>query len=141
DGGGDIAVAGLKHGRPWRVAIRHPRKELAELLAVVELSDTAIVTSGDYENYRIFNDQRFHHILDPRTGKPAQGCQSVTVTAPMTELADALATAAFVLGPEQGLNLILQYPKTDALIVDAAGRFHMTDRFKTMVDLKHSPAP
>jgi thiamine biosynthesis lipoprotein len=141
DGGGDIAVAGLKHGRPWRVAIRHPRKKPTELLTVVELSDAAIVTSGDYENYRIFNDQRFHHILDPRTGKPAQGCQSVTVTAPLTELADALATAAFVLGPEQGLKLILQYPNTDALIVDANGRFHMTDLFKTMDDLRQSPAP
>ena len=141
DGGGDIAVAGLKHGRPWRVAIRHPRKESADLLTVVELSQASIVTSGDYENYRIFNDQRFHHILDPRIGKPAQGCQSVTVTAPLTELADALATAAFVLGPEQGLNLILQIPNADALIVYADGKLHMTDRFKTMVDLRHAPAP
>ena len=134
-----MLVRGRRVDRPWRVGVRHPRR--AGLLAVVESTGGAVVTSGDYENYRIFNDQRFHHILDPRTGKPAQECQSITVIAPQTELADALATAAFVLGPEKGLNLILHFPNTDALIVDSKGRFHMTDLFKTMNDLRQSPVP
>jgi thiamine biosynthesis lipoprotein len=130
DGGGDIVVAGQNHGRPWRVAVRHPRKSLPELLTTVELSDAAIVTSGDYERFRILNGRRYHHILDPRTGEPAEGCQSVTVIAPLAESADALATAAFVLGPEKGLNLIARQTNTAALIVDTLGQLHMTDNFE-----------
>lgn len=139
DGGGDISVSGLKHGRPWRVAIRHPRKAPTDFLAVAEMSNAAIVTSGDYENFRWVDGRRYHHILDPRTGMPATGCQSVTVVAPLAESADALATAAFVLGPEEGLNLIRQHAETEALMVDASGKVHMTDGFRHVVQMNENP--
>jgi thiamine biosynthesis lipoprotein len=97
------------------------------------MSDGAIVTSGDYENFRIHQGVRYHHILDPRTGKPANGCQSVTVIAPLAETADALATAVFVLGPAEGLRLIREQPQTEVMLMDAQGQVHITEGFNSAV--------
>ena len=136
NGGGDIYVAGLNFGRPWRLGIRHPRKGRQTLLAALDLSDAALVTSGDYEQGRIIDGQRIHHILDPRTGAPAQPCQSVSVIAPTAESADALATTVFILGPEEGLKLIADRPDTDTLIVDQDGRLWMTPGFKAKAQFR-----
>ncbi len=130
DGGGDILVAGAKFGEAWRLGIQHPRNARNDLMAALELADAALVTSGDYEQGRVIDGQRIHHILDPRTGRPAQRCQSVSVIAPDAESADALATTLFVLGPEKGLQLIASRPRTEALIVDAEGALWMTEGFK-----------
>ncbi len=98
DAGGDLYLGGRNpRGEPWRVGIRHPRRE-GELLASIPVSGQAVCTSGDYERPR--------HILDPRTGAPSGGVASVTVVASGAMLADALATAAFVLGPDQGIALL-----------------------------------
>ncbi|MEI9811508.1 MAG: FAD:protein FMN transferase [Acidobacteriota bacterium] len=98
DAGGDLYFGGLNpQGEPWSVGIRHPRN-LGELIDRLRLSNQAICTSGDYE--------RGPHILDPRTNAPATAVASATVVAPKAMLADALATAAFVLGPEQSIPLL-----------------------------------
>jgi thiamine biosynthesis lipoprotein len=98
DAGGDLYLSGRNpHGAPWSVGIRHPRRE-RELVRTLRLSNQAVCTSGDYERGR--------HILDPRTGQPADRVASVTVIAPSAMLADALATAAFVLGPERGIEFL-----------------------------------
>ena len=93
----------------------------------LELSDTAIVTSGDYERFFIADGVRYHHILDPATGQPARGCQSVTVLAPTAAEADACSTAAFVLGPEKGVAFLRGRPGVRGVIVGADGRMHWTD--------------
>ncbi len=129
DGGGDIYVAGRKHGRPWRLGIRHPREGRDSLLATLALSDAALVTSGDYERSRVIDGVRVHHIVDPRTGRPTTLCQSVSVIAPDAETADALATAVFVLGPREGLKLIAGKERTEALVVDAEGQLWTTEGF------------
>ena len=96
--GGDVYMGGANsHGEPWRIGIRHPRLP-DEIVAALLVSNQAVCTSGDYE--------RPDHILDPRHGNPARSVASATVVAPTALLADALATAAFVLGPEQGIELI-----------------------------------
>ncbi|HHX86802.1 MAG TPA: FAD:protein FMN transferase, partial [Firmicutes bacterium] len=77
----------------------------------------AIVTSGDYERAFEQEGQRYHHILDPHTGYPASRLISVTVIAPSATEADALSTAVFVLGPEQGLKLIESLPGVEAILV------------------------
>lgn len=124
--GGDIYANGRNDGgRLWWVAIRHPR-DLTENLAVLPVANLAVVTSGDYERYLTIDGRMYCHILDPRTGWPARGCQSVTVMAPTTGRADALATALFVLGPQRGLALAERLPQTEALIVDADGGLHLT---------------
>ena len=98
DAGGDLFLGGCNAlGAPWRVGIRHPRRE-NELIASLLVSDQAVCTSGDYE--------RGEHILDARTGTWAGLAASATVVAPTAVVADALATAAFALGPAGGLDLL-----------------------------------
>jgi len=104
--GGDISAFGERAGGgPWTIGVQHPRAP-GELFAVLELQDGAVATSGDYERYFVVDGVRYHHILDPKTGRPARGLVSVTVTAPSCVLADAYATAVFVLGPERGMALL-----------------------------------
>ncbi|MBX6770171.1 MAG: FAD:protein FMN transferase [Chloroflexi bacterium] len=99
--GGDLFVrGGNADGVPWRIGIRHPR-QTEHLIATLQLHDQAVCTSGDYERRTAENQD--HHILDPRTGAPASGVISVTVIAPSAMVADALGTAAFVLGPARGI--------------------------------------
>jgi thiamine biosynthesis lipoprotein len=117
DAGGDIYAGGCNAGgAPWSVGIRHPRHEdrLVESLAV---SNLAVCTSGDYE--RRSPDGEGHHILDPRTGTSATDVASVTVIAPTAMAADALATAAFALGPDAGIHL-LERQGVDGLIISPA---------------------
>ncbi|HYL39668.1 MAG TPA: FAD:protein FMN transferase [Bryobacteraceae bacterium] len=108
DAGGDLYLGGCnRDGAPWRVGIRHPRRD-NELICLLRASNQAVCTSGDYE--------RGPHILDPRTGTPVGSAASVTVVAPNAMLADALSTAAFVLGPAEGIAL-LDRMGVDGLIV------------------------
>lgn len=138
DGGGDIFAAGLKFGSPWRLGIQHPRAARDDLMAALDLTDAALVTSGDYEQGRDIEGHRIHHILDPRTGRPADQCRSVSVIAPDAESADALATTVFVLGPLDGLQLIATRPQTEALVVGADGRLLMTAGFRAKAQFARS---
>jgi thiamine biosynthesis lipoprotein len=105
DAGGDLFVAGCNPaGAPWSIGIRHPRID-GQLIDAVRVSDMAVCTSGDYER-RSSTELDDHHILDPRTSSAATALASVTVAAPTAIVADALATAAFVLGPADGLGLL-----------------------------------
>ena len=83
---------------------------------------TAGSTSGDYERFFVEDGVRYHHILDPDTGRSATGAWSVTILGPATTFTDGLSTSVFVLGPERGLELIDRLPGIDAIIVDASGR-------------------
>ncbi len=127
--GGDMYLLGLhselqgRPERPWRIGIQHPRHK-ETLLETVQVSDRAVVTSGDYERFFEEDGVRYHHIFDPQTGLPARGCQSVTIIADSVALADALATAVFVLGPAAGLQLLTQYPTAEGLVVAADGTLH-----------------
>ena len=118
---GDILIAGTKGRKePWTVAIKHPRNSQA-FVGIVKLGEPgrklAIVTSGDYERFFEQGGKRYHHILDPATGYPAMGLASVTVIAPTCTEADALSTAAFVLGPERGLALLESRPGVEGLLI------------------------
>ncbi len=126
--GGDLYVAGTRGDRPWRVGIQHPR-DPGRFLRVVAPAEGALVTSGDYERFYEWEGRRIHHILDPRTGYPAPGCQSVTVWAPTATDADALSTAVFVLGPEEGLALLEREPGVEGLVVAADGSVRETPGF------------
>ena len=101
--GGDLYLGGCNpDGEPWSIGIRHPRQE-RQLIDSLRVSNRAVCTSGDYE--RRSPDDSGHHILDPRRGSSANEVSSVTVIGPTAMLADALATAAFVLGPTDGIQL------------------------------------
>lgn len=124
DAGGDLLAFGDKEdGRPWTIVIADPLHP-DEVFARLDLTDRAVVTSGDYERYVTIDGVRYSHILDPRTGWPARGVSSATVIAPDAELADALATATFVLGVDEGLTLIDHLRGVEAVLVDDAGKLH-----------------
>ncbi len=118
--GGDTRVIGDRRGQPWIVGIRHPRAA-DEVVTRLPLVDEAISTSGDYERYFEENGRRYHHIINPATGRPTEGVLTVTVIGPDGTLTDGLDTAIFVLGPAKGLELIEAYPDYETIIVDAAG--------------------
>lgn len=128
DAGGDLRLLGHRPGKDfWRIGIRHPR-DPGRLLLSLDLADRAVVTSGDYERFFMSGERRYHHLLDPATGFPAAGCESVTVIASSAADADAYATAAFVLGPERGLDFLRGLPGVEGIIVDSAGDLLWTDR-------------
>jgi len=131
--GGDIYVLGRKQGKPWRIGIRHPRKG-KEILGVVDVEDKAILTSGDYERFFFFQGKRYHHILNPKTGYPADECQSVTIVAKRATFADGLATGVFVLGPKEGMNLIESLDEVEGVIVGKEGQVSVSSGLVSKID-------
>lgn len=123
--GGDSRVIGDRRGQPWTVAIRHPRRA-AEVVAVLPLVDVSISTSGDYERYFEQDGERFHHLIDPRSGSSPSSVHSVTILADDGLSSEALSKCVFVLGVPAGLQLIEGQPGVDAVVVDAAGGLHFS---------------
>jgi thiamine biosynthesis lipoprotein len=126
--GGNVVTLGTKpDGSPWHIGIQHPRNENDVLGAVAVVNET-VVTSGDYQRY--FTDRqgkRHHHILNPRTGHPAEsGLISVSIVTGNSLAADALSTAVFVAGLEKGLEFVRTFPRTEAILVDSSWRVFIT---------------
>ena len=119
--GGDSRILGDRMGRPWVVGIRHP-DDPQRFIARIPLEDAAISTSGDYERYFDEDGQRYHHIIDPGTGRSASGLRSVTIIGTNAMETDAISTSVFVLGPEHGLALVEQLPELDAVLVRSDGK-------------------
>ncbi|MFH1128695.1 MAG: FAD:protein FMN transferase [Candidatus Omnitrophota bacterium] len=115
--GGQIYCLGDRFGKPWKIAIQSPRgKDFVDFL---ELKDAGVATSGDYEQYFVKDNARYSHILNPKTGYPANsGIISATVITNNNLVADALSTAIFVLGKEKGMELIKKFPGTKVKIID-----------------------
>ena len=118
--GGDVRAIGPQpDGTPWRVGIRHPRREGAAI-ATVLLSAGAVATSGDYERYFEVDGKRYCHILDPRTGQPVAHWQSVSVVAPLCVVAGSCATIAMLLGHEAAAFLREQDLRFVAVAADGS---------------------
>lgn len=112
--GGNIYCLGKNGRRPWVVGVRDPRRP-GVVRKRLELEDKAVATSGDYEQFFVYRDKRYSHIIDPRTGSPADsGVVSVTVVVPDGLTADALSTALFVLGRQKGADLLKGFPEAQA---------------------------
>jgi len=115
--GGQVYCMGDKSGVPWKIAMQDPRGK--DFSGYLELKDKSASTSGDYEQYFIQKDKRFSHILNPKTGYPADsGIISATVIAPSGLTADALSTAIFVLGKIKGMALAKRFPDVEAKIIE-----------------------
>lgn len=114
--GGDTSLLGDRRGKPWIVGIRDPRKDEA-VFTRLALENESISTSGDYERYFIEDGERYHHILQPSTGKPVRGVRSVTIIGPDATLTDALSTSVFIMGPEAGLELIDSMSEYEAVVI------------------------
>ena len=116
--GGDSRLLGDRRGRPWMIGIRDPRED-GEVAISVPLENEAISTSGDYERYFDEDGTRYHHIIEPSSGRPVEGVHSATVIGPDAVMTDALSTSVFVLGVDEGLKLIGCLPDYEAIVIDA----------------------
>ncbi len=123
--GGDSRVIGDRRGRPWSIGVRDPRRA-GKVVAMLPLEDVSISTSGDYERYFDADGVRFHHLIDPSTGKSPSGIQSVTILADDGLTSEALSKIVFVLGVERGMALVESQQGVDAVVVDAAGALHFS---------------
>jgi thiamine biosynthesis lipoprotein len=123
--GGDSRVIGDRRGRPWTIGVRDPRRP-GQVAAMLPLEDVSISTSGDYERYFDADGTRFHHLIDPATGKSPREIQSVTVLADDGLTSEALSKIVFVLGVERGMALVESQSGVDAVVVDAAGALHFS---------------
>jgi len=134
--GGDLFVAGEHGSRPWKLGIQHPRRPGAIFASYTVDGPAAVVTSGDYERFFMKRGKRYHHILDPATGFPAEGTVSVTVIASTGLWADALATGLFVLGWEEGLEIVEKMGGIEAVIVDDEGLVHCSESLCGEIEMK-----
>ena len=119
--GGDSRIIGDRFGRPWVVGIRHP-DDAGRIVVRIPVVDAALSTSGDYERYFDEDGVRYHHIIDPKTGRSAGEVRSVTIIGPDATTTDGLSTSVFVLGPERGLALVDRLEDVDAVIVRRDGK-------------------
>ena len=131
--GGDSRILGDRRGRPWVVGIRHP-DDRKRVIARIPLEDAAISTSGDYERFFDEGGVRYHHIIDPATGRSASDVRSVTVIAADATTTEGLTKSVFVKGPDAGLAFInglrardKRYADVDAVIVARDGRVLYSD--------------
>lgn len=129
DFGHDIRVAGTPPGRPaWHIGLEDPDSP-GQLWGSIGAMDTAVASSGNYQRGFVIDGQRYGHIIDPRTGRPTtNGLRQVTVVAPSCLQAGMLATAAFVLGPTEGLEFIQSTPGAEGCMV-STGAKHQTRGF------------
>ena len=151
DTGGDLKVIGNHGNRPWKVAIRDPRfkpksksDNKRSIVASLDLNDNeAAFTSGDYERYfknksNKNQDKHFHHIIDPRTGYPAVGTQSVTVLHENAATADAAATALFIAGPKQWVEIAKAMGIKYVLLIDENGNLHISSEMQKRIKLEQA---
>ncbi len=128
--GGSILTWGQKADQsPWQVAVADPRGEEGTYMGVVSVTDQEkyISTSGDYEKYFEKDGKRYHHILDPDTGYPADsGLISVTVVCDQGLMSDGLSTACFILGKEKGMKL-LETCHAEGVFIDSGKNVYVTD--------------
>ncbi|MBT8131675.1 MAG: FAD:protein FMN transferase [Gammaproteobacteria bacterium] len=127
--GGDTRVLGDRRGRPWYVGIRDPQGDRNAVFTRLPLVNEAISTSGDYERYFDEDGARYHHILNPSTGKSPSDVHSVSVIGPDGVWTDALSTGVFVLGVKEGLGLIETLKAYEAVIIDAEKKLHVSSGF------------
>lgn len=138
--GGDLRVIGHKDKQPWRIGIRHPRT--SGVIASIETQgDESVYTSGDYERYFDYQGQRYHHIIDPRSGMPVQGVTSVTVIHDDTATAEAADKALFIAGASEFAKMTTQLNIKQAMLIDAQGAVYLTPAMAKRIHFEIDPKP
>lgn len=144
DAGGDVRIYGGRPGdnrfadpRPARIGVQDPRSR-GNLVAIISAMEGAVLTSGDYERFFVHEGVRYSHIVDPRTGYPSRGVSSVTIMTGSAALADGIATAAMVLGAEEGYALINSWSGVEGMLITedeeiilSAGMAEITEVLRT----------
>lgn len=129
DLGGNIYVMGDKgNGTPWKIGVTNPFEPSGRFTGMLELTDSSIITSGDYERYFIYNGKRYHHIIDSKTGYPSDGeVSGVSIISEKGIDGDALSTTLFILGVDKGLELIENMDGIEAIFVTKDKKVIMTE--------------
>jgi thiamine biosynthesis lipoprotein len=129
---GDMCAWGERvDGKDWTIGISNPDRP-SEVFSEFSLRNSAVATSGNYEKFVMIGGRKYSHTIHPKTGFPIHGIKSVTIFAPMAELADALTTPIAVMGVDVGLNLINQIKGVGCLVIDDANRIHASDTIRSM---------
>lgn len=121
---GDLTTWGYQaDDKPWTIGIADPNAA-RKAFSYLELTDTAIATSGNYEKYVMIDGKKYSHTIDPKTGLPVTGIKSVTIICPNAEIADAMATPVMIMGIRVGLNMINQIKGIECIIIDDNDTVH-----------------
>src|SRR3990170_1032827 len=146
--GSSTTVIDSKPGqRGWKIGIKHPRKKGDTILGTLLLKNKNISTSGDYQQFFKRDHKRYHHILDPKTGQPAEGIISATIiTSRHAAEADILSTAIFVMGYQLGIKFLDQHKDLEGIIVTSDGKIHLSSGLKRNLsafpkNIKNRPGP
>lgn len=125
---GDLTVWGSQaDGIPWTIGIANP--DNARLpFSYLNITDTAVATSGNYEKYVMIGGKRYSHTINPKTGIPVSGVKSVTIICPNAEIADAMATPVSIMGIDAALHLINQIQQVECIIIDDANRIYSSKK-------------
>lgn len=143
--GGDLKVLGSKNGKPWKIGIKNPAQaqdpSKKAIIAAIKLNDNeTLFTSGDYERFFEFQGKHYHHIIDPRTGYPAVGTQSVTVLTEDAALADAASTALFIAGPRLWAEIAKKMNVRYVMLISDDNKIYLTqamaERIELLTDIK-----
>ena len=130
-GGNVVVLGGKPDGSPWRIGIQNPRAANGLYIGVLKVKDKAVVTSGNYERYFEKNNVRYHHIIDTKTGYPAEsGLISSTIVTDVSMNADALSTATFVLGLDKGMKLVKNLKGVEAIFITKDKKVYVTEGLK-----------
>ncbi len=133
--GGDTYLLGKKSTGAWKISIENPRWE-GRSIEHFFAENLSVATSSDSKRYIVRDGKRYGHILDPRTGKPANDIQSVTIITQDPTLAEVYATAVYVMGVTEGLKWVEKRADIEALIVDANGEVHKTSAWNNVTGKK-----
>jgi thiamine biosynthesis lipoprotein len=127
---GDLTTWGRQAtGEKWIVGISNPL-DRDKIFSWLPVDESSVATSGNYEKYVVFKGEKYSHIIDPRTGYPSKGINSVSVFSKSAELCDALATSVFIMGLETGLSFVDQLEGTEIIIVDSENKIHKSSGIK-----------
>jgi thiamine biosynthesis lipoprotein len=138
--GGDLYVSGRKGSRSWIVGIRDPRGKRTTPFAITPIENKTFSTSGDYERAIVKNGVRYHHILDPKTGRPVAHTRSVTVMANDAITADGWSTALFVMGAEKGMPVVEKLEDVEAVFVDSDNKVHVSSGLEKSLRILSPPS-
>lgn len=130
--GGNVHALGNKpDGSPWKIGLQNPWSPRGDFMGVIDITNKTVVTSGDYVRYFEKDNKKYHHILDPRTGYPADTkVVSATIVGDNSMQADALSTAVFILGVEKGMELIKNFKGLEAIFITQDKKVHITEGLK-----------
>ena len=127
---GDLTVWGRQpNGEGWTIGIADPRRRDSPF-ASLQLTDTSVATSGNYEKFAIIDGVKYSHTIDPKTGYPVRGIKSVTIICSSAEISDAMATPVMVMGIKAGIHLIDQMKDISCIVIDDDGKIYTSKNIR-----------